>query len=194
MIINIIQFIGEIIFPYFVEEYAYKKLISSNAGYSGNVTQTYGWRIIWDAAYFLVILSTGYQIIFLDRSFSFWQLIGYIIFLCGIGLRILSLKELGKFYDPGILIKTDHQIVKTGPYRIFRHPLHLGTLMKISGLASFSPLWMAVPIIVVSLVLGLNLNRTEDRTHAEQLGLSFQQYYHSTWDIVDLFIRKNRIN
>ena len=197
MTIHAFYFILGILVPYFAEQYAYSRFISKaekqEIKNAETVAQGYGWRLIWDASYFLLVINAGYQIILVMNPFSAFEWLGYFCFLLGVLLRTWSLKEIGRFYDPGIVIKADHQMVNTGPYRILRHPLHLGTLLQIIGLAGFSPIWLVLPAVTASLALCLYLNRTEDRAHAQQLGDAFEAYYSKTWDIIDLFFRKHKM-
>src|SRR5258707_6020657 len=157
MTIHAFHFVLGILVPYFAEQYAYSRFISNiekpEATEPGTVAQGYGWGLIWDASYFLLVISTGYRIILVINLLSAFEWLGYFCFLLGVLLRILSLKEIGRFYDPGIVIKVDHQMVNTGPYRTLRHPLHLGTVLQIGGLAFFSPLWVAVAALFFSLLL-----------------------------------------
>ncbi len=190
MISNILYFILGILLPYAAEQVAYSKLIPATDKQGTVVTQSYGWRIVWDASHFLMLIGAGYRVIFVDDPLSQWEWLGYFCFLFGVILRMWSLKELGKFYDSGIALKADHQIVQTGPYRILRHPLHIGTISQIGGLAGFAPVWLGAPIVVASLAVCVYLNRTEDKTHAERFGESFKPYYSKTWDIVDLIFWK----
>ena len=199
MIVNIIYFIGGVLIPHAAEQYAYRKFIGINkqpaeGNNTGIVSQGYGRRVLWDLAYFLVVLRAGYQIIFSGNFLSPLEWFGYIAFLWGVVLRVWALKELGSFYDSGIVIKKDHQIVSTGPYRFLRHPLHLGTLLKITGLSFFSPLWLGAPVVLASVLLDISLNRLEDHLHFQQFGPSFKEYYRTRWDIVDLFFWKHQVS
>lgn len=193
MIVNTIYFVLGILVPYAVEQYAYSKLIPVEKKPGGEVLQGYGWRLVWDAAYFFVFVGAVFRIIFTDPSLRGWEWLGYSSFLLGVLLRIWALRELGRFYDPGIMVKADHQVIQTGPYHILRHPLHLGTLMQIIGLSAFSPVWLALPAALASLTLCLYLNYTEDRFHARQLDSAFRPYYLQTWDIVDLIFWKSKL-
>jgi len=195
MTLHILYFILAILAPYFAEQYFYSKFIparNKEAKDTETVSQSYGWRLIWDTAYFFLFISAGYRIIILLTPSPTFERLGYFCFLIGVILRIWSLKEIGRFYDPGIVIKANHQMIHTGPYRVLRHPLHLGTILQITGLAFFSPLWLALPAVFASLLLCLYLNRTEDRTHSQQLGSAFESYYLKTWDLVDLIFWKNK--
>jgi len=196
MLVSSLLFAFGIVLPYASEQYAYSKLISAPQKKDpielGTFLQGYGWRFIWDTAYLFVLVGSGYRIIFTSQALSGWESFGYFIFLFGIILRIWGLKELGRYYDSGIALKIDHQVVQSGPYRLLRHPLHLGTLMQICGLACFSPLWLSLPAGIVSLAVCLYLNYTEDRFHSEQLSSVFQNYYLRSWDIVDLIFWKSK--
>ena len=192
MILRAFYFVLAIPIPYFVEQYAYSKFIPARnpaAPKNETISQSYGWRLIWDTAYFLLFINAVYRIIILSAPLITLEWLGYFCFLFGIALRVWSLKEIGRFYDPGIVVKADHQMVQTGPYRILRHPLHLGTVLQIIGLAGFAPMWLAFPAVLASLALCLYLNRTEDRTH-RQLGSAFEAYYLKTWDLIDLIFWK----
>jgi len=197
MSIYFFSFLLGILLPYVVEQYAYSKFIPSKNNEEGEkvetVSQSYGWRFIWDVAYFMVFIGAAYRITISLTSLLAWEWLGYFFFLFGIGLRIWSLREIGRFYDPGIVVKSDHQMIRTGPYRLLRHPLHLGTLLQIGGLAFFSPVWLALPIALASLWLCLYLNRTEDLTHSQLLDSSFKSYYVQTWDLVDLIFWKGAL-
>jgi protein-S-isoprenylcysteine O-methyltransferase Ste14 len=191
---NIIYFAVGMLLPYLGEEYAYRQLVSRENKSSTDtlrLSERYGWRILWDACYFFVLFYTAYRIIFSDISLSWSEWLGYSIFVCAVVLRIWALRSLGQFYDAGIAIQADHQLVNDGPYRILRHPLHLATLGKITGLALLCPLWLTVPAIFTSLLLTLYLNRKEDLIHLIEFSSSFNEYYRSTWDIVDLFFWKS---
>ena len=194
MSVHVFSFILGILAPYFTEQYAYSRFIPAANKQVANNTQTvsqgYGWRFIWDIAYLILFIGAGYRIIMLTAALSIWEWLGYFCFLSGVALRIWALKEIGSFYDPGIAVKSDHQMIRTGPYRLLRHPLHLGTLLQISGLAFFSPIWLALPAVLASLWLCLYLNHTEDVIHSRLLGSSLNSYYSQTWDIVDLIFWK----
>ncbi len=192
MITNIFYFVLGLLVPYGVEQYAYVKLIPVNDKPRADNPQSYGWRIIWDLAHFLMLVCVGYRVIIVQSPMSQWEWLGYFGFLFGVILRIWSLKELGGFYTTGFTIKEDHQIIQTGPYRLLRHPLQLGTLLQIGGMACFAPVWLGIPAVAISLVLCLYSNRTEDRLHAQRFGAAFKLYYLKTWDLVDLIFWKQK--
>src|SRR5215472_13542435 len=44
----------------------------------------------------------------------------------GIGLRWWSMIVLGRFYTRTLLMTANHTVVRSGPYRVVRHPGYLG--------------------------------------------------------------------
>jgi len=196
MFLKIIYYILMILIPYAAEQAAYWRSVTNalqrDSENGKAVAQGYGWRFIWDASFFFVFISASFRIAFVQRPLSYWEWFGYLCFLAGIILRIWAIGVLGDLYDPGIVVKAHHYMVQRGPYRVLRHPLHLGTLLEITGLAFFAPLWLALPAGIASLILCLSLNRTEDRTHAQKLGDEFKVYYLKTWDLVDLIFWKSK--
>ena len=188
MFLSVIYFILAIVVPYVFEQIAYRKFIPAPSPGEKKVVQEYGWRIVWDLAYYFVLFGSGYTIIVL----GYWVWWGYVIFLSGILLRAWALSHLRRFYDPALALRSDHQLVQSGPFRVLRHPLHLGTTLKITGLAAFLPLWLALPTVVASVAVGVSLGYLEDRVHLDKFGSDFRAYYLRTWDIVDLIFWKKK--
>src|SRR5262245_50049778 len=57
-------------------------------------------------------------------------------FLCasGIGIAIWARHTLGKSWQADVTLKTDHVLVRHGPYAIVRHPIYLGLLVAVVGM------------------------------------------------------------
>jgi protein-S-isoprenylcysteine O-methyltransferase Ste14 len=192
---GILYFGGLLALPYMLEQYAYwrftikepreKKQAKSIKNISG-----YGWAYLWDLAHFILLIYACYWVIFHTSSLTLLDWSGLTLFIIGVLLRIRALRELGEFYDSDVSVQGDHQVISTGPYRYIRHPLHLGTDLQIVGLAFLAPVWLALPLVVASLVLTVVRNRTEDQVLIEHLGLAYHDYYARTWDPVDIVYRK----
>jgi protein-S-isoprenylcysteine O-methyltransferase Ste14 len=139
-----------------------------------------------------VLVAAGYKSVFVRMPLSAWEWLGYAIYGDGIGLRIWALRALGPFWDGGVVICEEHQVVDTGPYRYMRHPLHPGTALDVVGLAFSSPIWLGVPCAVISLIVAVFINRLEERALLHELGGAYADYYARTWDLIDLFITRFR--
>jgi protein-S-isoprenylcysteine O-methyltransferase Ste14 len=90
-----------------------------------------------------------------------WQTAAVSVLLLGIGLRLDAIHELGRFYAHRVRTLADHAIVRTGPYRLIRHPAYAGMLLAHAGLVAIflNPLSAAalvgllVPAIVHRIVV-----------------------------------------
>jgi protein-S-isoprenylcysteine O-methyltransferase Ste14 len=196
VLLSIVAFVVLVVAPYAAEQFAYWKFVTKNQEKGQHpplkTVTRYGWVYLWDLAHFAVLLAAGFRFIRQGLPLSAWEWLGWLIFAAGVVLRILALRELGPFYAGGTVIYEGHRVVDTGPYRHLRHPLHLGTMAEVAGLAFLSPVWLGLPAVALSLVLTLYKGRDEDRALLENLGATYARYYARTWDIVDLVFWRQR--
>jgi protein-S-isoprenylcysteine O-methyltransferase len=71
----------------------------------------------------------------------------------GIGLRRWAAATLGVFFTRSILIRSEHRIVTTGPYRFVRHPAYAGDLVALVGLALTLGNWLSIVIAIIGFFL-----------------------------------------
>lgn len=63
--------------------------------------------------------------------FAFCALLG------GIGLRLVAIRRLGRFYSHQVRTLDEHRVVQDGPYRVVRHPAYTGMLLAHLGVVAF---------------------------------------------------------
>lgn len=66
-----------------------------------------------------------------SSSISMFTLLGILMIVTGISFRAWAVNSLGKYFTATVQIKEDHKLVKTGPYRIVRHPSYTGAFLAI---------------------------------------------------------------
>ncbi|MEO3814494.1 isoprenylcysteine carboxylmethyltransferase family protein [Sphaerisporangium sp. B11E5] len=66
-----------------------------------------------------------------------WLAVPVLLFISGVLLRVVAMRELGRFYSHLVIRRDDHLIVRTGPYRSVRHPAYAGMLLGHAGLVLF---------------------------------------------------------
>ena len=54
----------------------------------------------------------------------------------GLGLAVWARAHLGRNWSGTVTVKQDHALVRTGPYRIVRHPIYTGLLLALIGTAA----------------------------------------------------------
>lgn len=72
--------------------------------------------------------------------------VGIALLLQGMALRLNAIAKLGRFYSRRVRLETDHQLIRSGPYRWIRHPAYAGALMGHLGLAVVFHSWVACAI------------------------------------------------
>lgn len=73
------------------------------------------------------------------------------IFIIGIVIRFLGLREIGRFFSQRIELREKHTVISTGIYRYIRHPLYLGSLVMAIGTVCY--LVNAVAVVLFALLL-----------------------------------------
>jgi protein-S-isoprenylcysteine O-methyltransferase Ste14 len=86
-------------------------------------------------------------------------------------------QALGRHLRLDAALRTDHQLVKTGPYRWIRHPIYASMFCMLvgDGLMVASAILLAIAAVVF--VIGTEIRvRAEDKLLAERFGTEFAAY------------------
>ena len=104
--------------------------------------------------------------------------------VCAIALEVLgvvtgtsAVAALGKQWRVEAALNKDHVLVKTGPYRVVRHPIYASMLcIFLAAVLMMSSWWKGV-IALVLFLWGTEIRvRTEDKLLASRFGVSFESY------------------
>ena len=92
-----------------------------------------------------------------------------------------SSNALGKNWSFEARTRTDHQLIRNGPYARIRHPIYLGMLLFLLGLAVALGHWLQL-VVALPLFLAGTLIRTriEDRLLEAKFGDEFRDYARTT--------------
>ena len=92
-----------------------------------------------------------------------------------------SSSALGKNWSFEARMRTDHQLIRSGPYARVRHPIYLGMLLFLFGLAVALGHWLQLIVAVPLFLVGTSIRtRLEDRLLEGQFGKEFEEYARST--------------
>ena len=75
-----------------------------------------------------------------------------------------------------VALKVDHQVVRTGPYRVTRHPIYSGLLFALLATALIRDSWAAIAgwlLVLAGFIVKL---RQEERLLSSVLGAEYSQY------------------
>jgi protein-S-isoprenylcysteine O-methyltransferase Ste14 len=107
-------------------------------------------------------------------------ILGAALVVVGLCFAIWARYHIGRNWSGVITVKQDHDLVRTGPYSIVRHPIYSGLLLAIVGSAIARG--NSAAIIAVALVLFSFLRRVsvEERWMTETFGAAYDDYRAST--------------
>jgi protein-S-isoprenylcysteine O-methyltransferase len=116
-----------------------------------------------------------------------WQLSGTLVLVTGLALRFYAIRLLAHHFTSRVTVLTGHQLIRSGPYRLLRHPSYLGQLMILAGLGAMMANWISLAaapcFTAVALVVRI---RVEERAMAEHFGAEFESYRRATWRLLPL--------
>jgi len=91
--------------------------------------------------------------------------------------------HLGRNWTGQVTIKTDHQLVRSGPYRFIRHPIYTALVALALGTAIISARWLSLLGAAVFLVAYLRKLRIEE-TALSQTFAEWEEYRKKSWALV----------
>ena len=98
-----------------------------------------------------------------------------------IGLFAASSRELGRNWSLVARMRSDHELVRTGPYARVRHPIYLGMLLFLLALAVALGHWAQLLIALPVFFAGTAIRtRLEDGLLEQQFGEKFRDYRRTT--------------
>ena len=113
--------------------------------------------------------------------------VGLALVVLGIAFALWAIATLGRHYDLELEIHRDHELVRTGPYRLVRHPIYTGLGLHFAGacLATGNLLLIAGTLLVTYPALFLRA-KTEERLLREQFGAAYDAYAREVGMLVPL--------
>ena len=105
-----------------------------------------------------------------------WPWIGTTLVAIGLGFAAAARVWLGGNWSATVTLKQGHELIRSGPYAVVRHPIYTGMLLALAGTAMTIDKWRALAglaLIVIAFVRKLTI---EERFMAEQFGEAYARY------------------
>lgn len=154
---------------------------------SESKTSTVFHQIVMNVALLLLFIPvpglTGW---FLPRRFYFLVGVGAIVQAAFFLLAVSARRHLGRNWSAEVRIGEGHELVRTGPYRILRHPIYTAMLGMFLGTGIASSQYHALLAVAILVVAYLRKTRLEENIMRETFGVEWDSYQQNTWRLVPL--------
>lgn len=92
-----------------------------------------------------------------------------------------SSRALGQNWSLVARTRSDHRLITSGPYAYVRHPIYLGMLLFLLGLAVAFGHWISLVLAIPTFLMGTRIRtKIEERLLDEGFGDEFRDYRRST--------------
>lgn len=108
-----------------------------------------------------------------------------VLLLGGLAIRLAAIITLGRFFTAKVSILEDHRLVRTGLFRIVRHPSYTGLLLAFAGLGLTFGSALSLAVILVPITVSVLYRiRVEESFLEERFGEEYGRYRRSTRRLV----------
>lgn len=113
-----------------------------------------------------------------------WALLGLAIEALSIALAVWARHHLGRNWSGKVQIKVDHQLIRTGPYKLLRHPIYTAILGMCLGTVLVDGHLHALTGTALVIVAYWRKIRMEEAKLREAFGAQYDLYRRATWGFV----------
>ena len=116
------------------------------------------------------------------------RIVGVGLFLVGAIVVVSARRVLGRMWGLSttreVKLLPDHRLVKSGPYKLIRHPMYSGWWLALVGAILIYRTWILVLLLAFSLLVFARRARLEERVLADRFGAEWQAYAVSTKSLI----------
>jgi protein-S-isoprenylcysteine O-methyltransferase Ste14 len=103
--------------------------------------------------------------------------LGLLLLVVGISIRWVAIYSLGEYFTGTVVIKRDHELIRTGLYKHLRHPAYAGALLAHLGLGLSFSNWISLTLSSVPYFLAAAYRmRVEEQALASTFGAEYTSY------------------
>ena len=104
------------------------------------------------------------------------MMLGVALVAAGLAFTVWARVHLGRNWSATVTLKDDHELIRSGPYRLVRHPIYTGILVAFAGSALVRGEWRAALAVVIVLAALWRKLRLEERWLEETFGEAYARY------------------
>ena len=142
----------------------------------------------WYRALRLLVLAATFALLFWDATgigflgkrflppLLVYGFLGFLFAIVGLSITIWARVVLGQFWSDRVIVQTDHQLVRTGPYAHMRHPIYSGVLLAVLGTALVVGEWRGLLAFVLLLSNYAIKAKREERILSDRFHDQFREH------------------
>jgi len=108
------------------------------------------------------------------------QELGILLTSLGVAVAVWARYCLGQYWSSRVVLKVDHQLIRSGPYAYIRHPIYAGMLLAVVGTALAVGEWRAFAGFGLALIGWSRKAMTEEALLASEFGEQYRAYQRQT--------------
>ncbi len=105
-----------------------------------------------------------------------WEMIGAGITVLGVSVAVWSRFYLGRNWSANVAVKHEHELIRSGPYSVVRHPIYSGFLLAILGTAIYGGTYKGLLALVLASVTWKIKSLHEEAFMQDEFGDVYTQY------------------
>lgn len=110
--------------------------------------------------------------------------VGIALTVVGLALCAWARHHLGEYWSDKVVLKVDHQLIRSGPYGFLRHPIYSGVLLGVAGSALAIGEWRGLVVLAVMTVNYWVKAGREERILSGKFGDAFEEHKQQTGFLV----------
>jgi protein-S-isoprenylcysteine O-methyltransferase len=108
-----------------------------------------------------------------------------LLLIAGVALRWWAILTLGRHFTLSVVVGGDQRIVRSGPYRVLRHPSYAGILLILIGAGLAFRDWLSLIALLAAAIPALAYRIVvEERAMRAEFGAAWDDYAAHTWRVM----------
>ncbi len=136
------------------------------------------WSLFWIARYFGVVYRR-----FLPGS-AIYLWVGLFMTIAGVIFAIWARITLGRNWSGTVTVKQNHELIRTGPYALTRHPIYTGIAFAVFGTTIFDGKIRSLIFVVAMLTVLIQKMKIEEQFMTDEFGSTYASYQKGTKALV----------